>query len=79
MRIEIEQLDLERFWLMSPELHSTRVAKETQSDTRLLARILWKRKRNPKELIALREFPFTEAARAEFVPLLRSGLKINFK
>ena len=72
-------MDLKRLWMISPEIHSTRVAKETQTDSKQLIRILLKRQTNPKELVTLKEFPLTEKARREFIPALKSNLKINFK
>jgi hypothetical protein len=72
-------MDLQRFWMISPEIHSIRKAKETHTDTHSLLLILSKRKSNPKELISLREFSLTDKARKDFVPQLKSNLKINFK
>ena len=48
-------------------------------NTQTLIKILLKRKKNPKELISLKKYTLTDKARSEFIPLLKSNLKINFK
>lgn len=79
IQLEVEQMDLERLWLISPELHALRRAQEAQTNSRLLLEVLLRRKQRPKELVVLDEFPFTDKVRNDFISQLRTGFKINFK
>lgn len=72
-------MDLARLRMLSPEGLASRRAKEAETDSALLLRLLARRRRRPKEPVPLGEFPFSEAARREFVPRLRASLKVHFK